>query len=154
MLHTRVMSSDDFNTDHKLVRPKSDSVIKPAVKKRGAQVKKPETNTLWRTKLSLKRRPQPYMRRRNRSLAPVAEAKNHSPGDYSEIRRPLHEKAHDHVTKTAYRDVCSNFQLRLREIQRKWWLDLVDKKQFCTGIGNSKAFSKPLRAVYSPMHQI
>ena len=139
MLHTRVMSSDDFNTDHKLVRRKSDSII---------------NSVLWRKKMNLKRRPQPYMRRRNRSLAPVAEAKNHSPGDYSESRRPLHEKAHDHVTKTAYRDVCSNFQLRLREIQRKWWLDLVDKKQFCTGIGNSKAFSKALRAVYSPMHQI
>lgn len=92
------------------------------------------------------------MRRRNRFLVFVVEVKNYFLGDYLESRWFFYEKVYDYVIKIVYRDVCSNFQLRFREIQRKWWFDLVDKKQFCIGIGNFKVFFKFLYVVYSLMY--
>ena len=91
------MSSADCNTDHKLCRTKFRLNIKLAVRKRGVQVKKLDTNRHLARKSEFEEELQARQEKeellRNRSKAPLVAAENHSPESCGESRRPLHEEA-------------------------------------------------------------
>ena len=56
--------------------------------------------------------------------------------------------------KATFRQVCSQLQRRLRELQNNWWTALAEKTQLCADTGNIRGFYEALKAVYGPSHHI
>ena len=60
----------------------------------------------------------------------------------------------DQTAKAAYKTACSTLQAKLRRLQNDWWTGLAERTQQHAGTGNMCTFSKALKAICGPSHQI
>ena len=58
------------------------------------------------------------------------------------------------VTRAAFRLIRSILQRKLQEIQNKWWINVTERTQQYTDLGDYRGFLKALKAVYGPIHQV
>ena len=63
-------------------------------------------------------------------------------------------KPNDQASKAAYKTACSTLQAKLRRLQNDWWTGLAERTQQHAGTGNMCTFSKALKAICGPSHQI
>ena len=57
----------------------------------------------------------------------------------------------DQAAKAAYKTACSTLKAKLRTMQNDWWITLVERTQRYADIGNTRAFSEALKAIYGPL---
>ena len=127
-LHTRVMSSADCNTDHKLCRTKVRLNIKPAVRKRGVQVKKLDTNRHLARKSEFE---EELQTRQEKKELPVWET---DPKHHWQQLKTILQKAAEKVGGLSTRKHKDWFDENDAEIQK-----LLQAKRSC----HTKFFSRP-----------